>query len=165
MDRMRESVFAVLGDISGLSFLDLFSGSGSIGLEAASRGADPVVLVERDRRKRSHLLKNAAIAEEEVRVVIAPVERFVKSAVEPFDLIFLDPPFPYPHKADLLERVAASRLVHTDGRFDTIVMIHYPAEEGLPEKAGSMVVVDQRRYGRSLVRIFRGGSTAASDSV
>ena len=49
MDRMRESVFAILGDLTGLSFLDLFSGSGIIALEAASRGAHPVVCVERDR--------------------------------------------------------------------------------------------------------------------
>ncbi|HOX18306.1 MAG TPA: RsmD family RNA methyltransferase, partial [Spirochaetales bacterium] len=43
MDRMRESVFAVLGDLSGMSFLDLFAGSGVLGLEAASRGASRVV--------------------------------------------------------------------------------------------------------------------------
>ncbi len=52
MDRMRVSLFAVLGDLSGTSFLDLFSGSGVIGVEAASRGAAPVVLVERDARYR-----------------------------------------------------------------------------------------------------------------
>ena len=47
MDRMRESLFNILGNISGESFLDLFSGSGVVGIEAASRGAEPVVLVEK----------------------------------------------------------------------------------------------------------------------
>jgi 16S rRNA (guanine(966)-N(2))-methyltransferase RsmD len=58
MDRMRESIFAVLGDLSGLSFLDIFSGSGIIALEAASRGAGPVEAVEMDPHKRKTLIKN-----------------------------------------------------------------------------------------------------------
>ena len=49
MDRMRESVFAVLGPLNGASFLDLFSGSGTIAIEAVSRGASSVELVEKDR--------------------------------------------------------------------------------------------------------------------
>ena len=51
MDKMKESVFSILSDITDLSFLDLFSGSGSIALEASSRGANPVTLVEKDRIK------------------------------------------------------------------------------------------------------------------
>jgi 16S rRNA G966 N2-methylase RsmD len=61
MDRMRESVFAILGPLDGVSFLDLFSGSGVVGIEAASRGASRVVLVERDRKKRSVMEENARI--------------------------------------------------------------------------------------------------------
>ena len=55
MDRMRESMFAVLGPLERESFLDLFSGSGLVGLEAWSRGARPVVLVEKDRGKPQRL--------------------------------------------------------------------------------------------------------------
>ena len=58
MDRMRESVFAALGDLSGESFLDLYSGSGIIAIEAASRGASMVHLVESDRRKMPVLKQN-----------------------------------------------------------------------------------------------------------
>ena len=58
MERMRESLFSILGDISGVPFLDLFSGSGLVGIEAASRGAEPVHLVELDRNKRETILKN-----------------------------------------------------------------------------------------------------------
>ena len=61
MDRMRESLFAILGDLGGKSFLDLFTGSGMCGLEAYSRGAYPVVLVEKDKDKFPILLKNAAL--------------------------------------------------------------------------------------------------------
>ena len=64
MDRMRESLFAILGDLSGLSFLDLFSGSGVVAIEAASRGAEPIVLVEMDRGKKATIEKNLSIIEE-----------------------------------------------------------------------------------------------------
>ena len=58
MDRMRESLFSILGDISQAPFLDLFSGSGLVGIEAASRGAQPVHLVELDAGKKATILKN-----------------------------------------------------------------------------------------------------------
>ena len=64
MDRMRESVFAILGDLSGKSFLDLFSGSGTIAIEAVSRGASHVELVEKDTIKIGTVLKNVAVTEE-----------------------------------------------------------------------------------------------------
>jgi 16S rRNA (guanine966-N2)-methyltransferase len=51
MDRMRESLFSILGSLEGMSFLDMFSGSGVVGLEAASRGAKPVHVVEKDFKK------------------------------------------------------------------------------------------------------------------
>lgn len=57
MDRMRESMFSILGDIYHLSFLDLFSGSGLVGIEAASREAQPVHLVEMDRQKKTYYIK------------------------------------------------------------------------------------------------------------
>jgi len=61
MDRMRESVFGCLGDLTGLSFLDIFTGSGIIALEAASRGALFVEAVEQDKLKRKTLLLNILI--------------------------------------------------------------------------------------------------------
>ena len=58
MDRMRESVFSILGDLTGKSWLDLFSGSGTIAIEAASRGATHIELCEKDKIKTPTLLKN-----------------------------------------------------------------------------------------------------------
>ena len=58
MDRMRESLFAILGNLDDMSFLDLYSGSGIVGIEAASRGADPVFLVEKDVKKRKTIIQN-----------------------------------------------------------------------------------------------------------
>ncbi len=65
MDRMRESIFSILGNIDDKSFLDLFSGSGIIGIEAASRGASPVYFVEKDKIKKKVIHDNTDIVETE----------------------------------------------------------------------------------------------------
>lgn len=152
MDKMRESVFAILGSLAGATFLDLFSGSGVIGLEAWSRGADSVVLVEKDPGKRRVLAENALLAEGAAKLRIMPVERYLKFAKEgPFDYVFMDPPFPYRFKAQLLHMLAASNLLADGGT----AIIHHPQEDKLPETAGNLSLYDLRRYGRSVVRFYR----------
>ena len=111
MDRMRESLFAILGNLDGKSFLDLFTGSGMCGLEAYSRGAYPVVLVEKDRGKFPILLKNAALAEKKLECKCMPVELYLTRTKDSFDIIYLDPPFPYAFHYDLLHTIAESYTV------------------------------------------------------
>ena len=149
MDMMRESVFAVLGPINEKYFLDLFSGSGIIALEAASRGAFPVEAVEGGSEKRKTLLANLAIAERPIRCRFMPVELYIKrSKCPPFDFIFCDPPFPYAFKKELLCNIASSSLVHEG----SLIMLHYPSEEKLNFGSGEkLVLADRRRYGRSTV--------------
>ena len=155
MDRMRESIFNILGPLEGTAFLDLFCGSGIMALEAISRGATRTTLVERDRGKRRVLLQNMTLAAESScpspRVVFAPVEAFVARERARYDTIYLDPPFAYRHKADLLERVAHAGLLEPDGR----LLIHYPQGDDLPDRLGDVVFEDERSYGRSTVRFYR----------
>jgi 16S rRNA (guanine(966)-N(2))-methyltransferase RsmD len=106
MDRMRESLFAVLGDIRGCSFLDLYCGSGSVGIEAASRGADPVVFVEKDRGKRPTLERNLLFVQETTEMHFVPVEHFLRRVKNGFDRIFLDPPFRQRGKLEVLQLIA-----------------------------------------------------------
>lgn len=120
-DRVREALFSSLqsefGSLDGLRVLDLFAGSGAIGLEAASRGAARVDLVESDRRAAQSISTNVkelgcAVA----RVLVQPVERFVQSPpTAPYDLIFLDPPYAFPQEnlTDVL--VAVSSWLSEDG--------------------------------------------------
>ena len=152
MDRMRESVFAVLGDLlGGRSFLDLFAGSGIIGLEAASRGAARVVCVEKDRKKFPVLLQNAAIADPPLFCRAMPAETFILRNKDPFDIVFLDPPFDYPFKLQLLERLDRSPTLQES----SIILIHFPREDRLPDSVGGLVSYDMRIYGRSIVRFYR----------
>lgn len=151
MDRMRESVFAVLGDLTDRSFLDLFSGSGVVGIEAASRGAWPVVLVEKDARKIGTLKRNVSFVTNPVEVRLSPAERYVKKAGRSFDCIFLDPPFRYPAKAALFSLIAAHGVLSEDG----LILIHLPKAEARDLTVTDFELRDERRYGNSHV-IFYG---------
>lgn len=159
MDRMRESFFSILGELNGLSFLDLFSGSGLMGIEAFSRGAYPVRCVEKDQGKRELLGKNISMADRRIDLSLMPVERFIKAWRESYDLVFLDPPFDYPFKGQLLSRLLDSKILRTGSR----VFIHYPEEDKLPEtilpESGAhgekrLILADKRVYGRSIVHFY-----------
>ena len=95
-DRIRETLFNWLGqDLTGKACLDLFGGSGALGFEAASRHAEPVVIVERDRQTYDALRRNAMLlgCGNVVQLRCADALRFARAASESFDVVFLDPPF------------------------------------------------------------------------
>jgi 16S rRNA (guanine966-N2)-methyltransferase len=98
-DRVREALFSAVeswcGSLSGLRFLDLYAGSGAVGLEAWSRGAGVVTLVEHDRRTASMITANARdLGFTRADVVTAPVSRtLARSPAAPYDVAFLDPPY------------------------------------------------------------------------
>jgi 16S rRNA (guanine966-N2)-methyltransferase len=112
-DRVRETIFNWLGhDLSGITVLDLFAGSGALGFESASRGAARVVMVERDRATVAALEANrAALGASRVEVVRADALEFLRSERGRYDLIFLDPPYaasyPEPVLALLPARMSA----------------------------------------------------------
>jgi 16S rRNA (guanine(966)-N(2))-methyltransferase RsmD len=101
-DRVRETLFNWLGhDLSGRRCLDLFAGTGALGLEAASRGAARVVLVERSPRALAALREvKARLRADAVEIVAADAPAWIADTTERFDLVFLDPPF----GGDLLAR-------------------------------------------------------------
>ena len=150
MDKMRESFFGCLGDLSGLSFLDIFSGSGIIALEAASRGAVPVEAVEQDKLKRKTLLENVSIAPQRIECHFMPAELYVKRAKTSFDIIFLDPPFPYQYKWELVANIASSALVSNGSR----VLIHRPRSDYQKAEIANLQKTDVREYGRSVVDFY-----------
>lgn len=120
-DRVREALFSSLqsefGSLEGLRVLDLFAGSGAIGLEAASRGAAHVDLVENDRRAAQSISANIAeLGCQVARVKVQPVERFVQSPpAAPYDLIFLDPPYSSAREALEELLIAVSTWLSEDG--------------------------------------------------
>ena len=158
MSKMREAVFAVIGDaLVGRSFLDLFSGTASVALEAASRGAGEVVLCEKDKAKAAVILTNVQITEGvgvRVRCHFIPVELFIKRCKRSFDFVFMDPPFAYRFKGQLLE--SAGGIVSEGG----MLMMHHPSQETLPQSAGGLLLEDERKFGGSVVSFYRKASEA-----
>ncbi len=154
MDRMRESVFSILGNLEGKSFLDLFSGSGTIAIEAVSRGASHVELCEKDKIKINTVLENVSIAENEVGIKIQchfmPVEYFIKRCKASFDFIFFDPPFPYKFHEDLVKQADEKGMLNKTGT----ILVHRPEEHFMPDKIGNLTRIDQRVYGRSIVDFY-----------
>ncbi len=150
MDRMRESLFSILGPMEGFSFLDLFSGSGLVGIEAASRGCFPVHLVEMDGKKRKTINNNMSMVETDIRLYLMSVQKFCHLAPQSYDVVYADPPFPMKGKDTLSNLVIQSELVKADGLY----IIHYPREDTLPDTLGRFSCYDDRKYGRSLLRFY-----------
>ncbi len=105
-DRVREALFSAIAawagtaaapverSLHGLALCDLYSGSGAVGLEAASRGASRVLLVERDPRTAHLSRRNAEALRLAVEIVVLPVEQLLrKPPAQPFDIVFADPPY------------------------------------------------------------------------
>jgi 16S rRNA (guanine966-N2)-methyltransferase len=108
-DRVREAVFSAVtawaetsasapqDALAGLAFCDLYAGSGAVGLEAASRGAAPVLLVEHDRRIASHIRRSAEELHLKVTIQVGDVPSLLhRSAPAGFDIVFADPPYDQP---------------------------------------------------------------------
>ncbi len=153
MDKMRESFFSILGPLEGKSFLDLFSGSGIIAIEAASRGAERIVLCEKDKIKVDTLLNNVSITEEigkKIECKFMAVELLLKRYKETFDIIFFDPPFPYKHHQDLVRIVDQRKLLNKGG----LLLIHRPQERKMAEKIGDLHKKDTRSYGHSILEFY-----------
>ncbi|MCI5830261.1 MAG: 16S rRNA (guanine(966)-N(2))-methyltransferase RsmD [Treponema sp.] len=154
MDKMRESVFAVLDPIlEGKSFLDLFSGSGTIALEAVSHGATDVSLCEMDKSKAKIVFQNVKMAEEvgvRIKCHFMAVELYLKRCKEKYDFIFMDPPFPYKFRKELIETAGKRHMLNPGGK----LLIHYPEEDALPDQIGNLVLTDKRIYGRSIVNFY-----------
>lgn len=149
-DRVRESLFNILGNygvIEGAHVLDLFAGTGALGLEALSRGAESVTFVENGRAGQKLLGENIALcrAKDRTRVLARDARRI--GAGTPHDLIFLDPPY---GKA-LGE--AALEVALTGGWLapGALVVWEESAEVAVPS---GLTLQDERRYGDTVIRIF-----------
>ena len=155
-DRVREALFSILGSsVEGASVLDLFAGSGALGLEAMSRGAARAVFVEASPKALASLRKNCArLGADPVRVVRGRVEeslpRLVKDG-ESFDLVFLDPPYRKGLAKKTLDRLD-DRLLRPGAR----VIAEHEAEISPPAVAdGRLSAQDTRRYGDTVLTFYQ----------
>ena len=144
-DNARESLFNILGDISGLKFLDLFCGTGAVGIEALSRGAKVTFNdVRRDSVALTHanLQKIGAIAE----IVSLDAIAFIKSTRKKFDIIFLDPPYKSSFISELLDNIG--EILEDKGK------VIFENEKVYSGALKDLVLTDVRKYGRAILQFF-----------
>jgi 16S rRNA (guanine966-N2)-methyltransferase len=143
-DRMRESLFSSIADhIPGSTIVDLYAGSGSMGLEALSRGAGSVTFVERDRKAIHVLRANIETVDLGGTVIAGDVGRFLEQATDRFDVAFVDPPYALP-LASLLTTLTQVSDVLADGG---IAVVHRRRGSEAPQDIASLTLVDVRQYG------------------
>lgn len=151
---IRESVFNILGQsVEGKRILDLFAGSGSLGIEAVSRGAAEVQFVDSARRCAEMIDRNVrGLGIDDIcRVVRQDAVEFVlESKGRPFDFVFIDPPFLSGKAEDVLKALAASS-VASDSTV-TIMRTHWRERIALP---AGLQVTRQRKFGDSVVAFVR----------
>lgn len=159
---VRKAVFDILGDVAGLSFLELFAGSGAVGLEALSRGAGEVAFVESDRRCVAAIKKNLALlGVTECGLYTKEAEQtigFLHKAGRRFDIIFLDPPYHLELPKKTLQTLGAYDILAPAG---LIIAQHFKKDE-VPREAGSLAVFKQSKYGDTFLSFYRKSAPPAA---
>ncbi len=150
-ERIRNAVFNTIGsEIEDARVLDAFAGSGSLALEALSRGAHDAVLIERDRVAQNIITNNVKKlnASEKAKLVKASVASWLNTYDgELFDIIFADPPYHDPQLSTVMKLLG---LLKPKG----LMVLSYPGRGEVPTELG-VVVVDNRSYGEANIAYYR----------
>jgi len=155
-DRVREAVFNVISrKLEGARVLDLFAGSGAMGIEALSRGAERAVFVESGRKTTELIRENlVACGFEKLGLVIRKkLPGGLDGIMEregPFEIVFMDPPYEKGLAAKALAELARTS---SEAAFETVVVEHSRREK-LPENEGRFERVGQRKYGTTHITVY-----------
>lgn len=156
-DLVREAIFDVIGqDLSGYKSLDLFAGTGSLGLEALSRGSHLVYFVDNSVQSIQLIKKNLALCEHESSGVILRhdlrkgISRSHRLLKEVFDLAFLDPPYAADYIPVLLEELSTKGFLS----WKSLVVAESSKREKLPVAIGRLQMTDTRSYGDTRISIY-----------
>ncbi|XXF81017.1 16S rRNA (guanine(966)-N(2))-methyltransferase RsmD [Myxococcaceae bacterium GXIMD 01537] len=156
-DRVRETLFNILGQwLDGEAVLDLYAGTGALGLEALSRGAGRAVLVDQDREALGLCRQNTDGLGfgDRVEILALPVGRALETLGKRgarFELIFADPPYAARVVEGVLEQVAAAGLLAPGGT----LIVEHDKREPAPESHAGFSRVDERRFGDTVASFFR----------
>jgi 16S rRNA (guanine966-N2)-methyltransferase len=153
-DQAREALFNILAhriDFAETEVLDLFAGGGGISMEFASRGCPRVVAVEKNPRTCQYLTGLCKLLQApEVQVVQMAAEAFLACPAQPFSLVFLDPPYAYPGKDQLLMTIQTRGWLAAGG----LLILEHSSHEGFTAAPG---FTEARSYGQSTFSFFAPG--------
>lgn len=156
-DKVKESIFNIIGPFfDGGIVLDLFAGSGGLGIEALSRGVDRAIFVEKDARAYQTLQENIKKCryEEQVEVFRTDAKRaikgFLKRDIE-LDFVFLDPPYHQKEYYELVNVLVENDKINKSG----IILCEHAKEVALPDAFGEFSLQRQETYGGTVISIYR----------
>jgi len=155
-DKVREAIFNILPrDFPFKSVLDIFAGTGALGIEALSRGAQEAVFVDSDPKSVELVRKNlvACALTEHARVFkrdALGAVRYLRGRGMAFDLVFIDPPYASTLAEETLKAIAAAGIVEQDG----IVVAETSKRNPIEARPEGLSLIDERRYGETLVYFF-----------
>jgi 16S rRNA (guanine966-N2)-methyltransferase len=160
-DRVRETLFNWLQQkVGGSRCLDLFAGSGALGLEALSRGAAEVVFVDVEPAVIRHLAERLQeFGCDRGQVTRADAARYLEGSPRAFDLVFLDPPFDAPVLPDICRRIEQGGWLAPGG----LVYLECPAAAGVPELPAGWTVLRSKRAGEVGYHLVAGRDTAGDE--
>jgi len=156
-DKVKESLFNIIGPyFSGGTVLDLFAGSGGLGLEALSRGMEHGIFIEKDSRAFQNLKENISKCRYENCTevyrndALRAIKLLIKNKVQA-DLIFLDPPYKKQQYYNMVEDIVANQMIHEDG----IIVCEHDREVDLPAVFLDFHKVREEEYGSTIISIYR----------
>ncbi len=152
--KVKEAMFSLLmNDIAGSAVLDLFSGTGNLGLEALSRGAARCIFADNSRRSLDITRENIKHcgAEDRSTVIAGHYRKVLASLDEQMDVIIMDPPYNMGMAGEALQLTAANNVLKKSG---AVVAEHHVYEK-LRDGYGNLVKVKERKYGTVVLTIFR----------
>jgi 16S rRNA (guanine966-N2)-methyltransferase len=155
-DKVKEALFNMIGPyFQGGIGLDLFAGSGGLGLEALSRGLDKVIFIDRDIKAIQTIHENikACKFEEKAEVYRNDADRALKALIKrelQFDYIFLDPPYKLQQLVSLMEKMDEQKLINKGG----VIVCEHSHTVQLPGKVGEFIQIKHEEYGIIAVTIY-----------
>ena len=152
-DKVKGAIFNMIGPyFEGGRVLDLFAGSGSLAIEAISRGMDHAILVEKDRAAQQVILENIKMTKEpeKFQLLIMSAERVLSNVSETFDLVLLDPPYAKEQIVENLELLQEKKRLTEN----VIVVCETDKEVELPDQIGKLELTRQKTYGISKISIY-----------
>ena len=152
-DKVKGAIFNMIGPyFEGGRVLDLFAGSGSLAIEAISRGMDHAILVEKDRAAQQVILENITMTKESEKFQLLKMsaERVLSNLSETFDLVLLDPPYAKEQIVENLELLQEKKRLTEN----VIVVCETDKEVELPDQIGKLELTRQKTYGISKISIY-----------
>jgi 16S rRNA (guanine(966)-N(2))-methyltransferase RsmD len=156
-DKIKKSLFDMICPLEGMTFLDLYSGSGSIGLEALSRGAKHVVFAEKNVRLKEAINKNICECgfEDKICKIFAidaqSAINFLSRRRTKFDVIFADPPYEKGWVSSTMQLLETSELLADGG----LIILQHSCREALNAKLNHLQLINQKKYGDTILSFFR----------